>query len=142
VTVVSSTQQPVNGLPARRIEFDMQTQSGAIHGQVLYVEYGGSVYEIAGYAAATAWAGNAGVVTQALGTFRALTDSRYLNVAPHRIEIVRLPGAMTFTEFAQRYPSSVPLDEVRLANQVTDASQRLAAGRLMKRVTGGRIPTQ
>ena len=141
VTVVRSSTQPVNGLPARLLEFDMQTQSGAIHGLVLYVELGGQVYEVAGYSLATKWAGYATPVAQALGSFRGLSDSRYLNVAPHRIEIVRLPGAMSFGDFMQRYPSTVSADQIRLANQV-EASATLPAGRLMKRVTGGRVPTQ
>ena len=39
-----TSQQPVNGLPARTLEFNMQTQDGGtIHGLVLYVEQGGNV---------------------------------------------------------------------------------------------------
>ncbi len=141
LTVVRSSAQTVNGLPARLLEFDLQSQNGAIHGLVEYVEYGGAVYEIAGYATAAAWAGYTSTVSQALGSFRTLTDSRYLNVAPNRINIVRLPSAMTFTQFTQRYPSTVSVEEVRLANQV-DAGASLPAGRLMKQITGGRVPTQ
>jgi predicted Zn-dependent protease len=141
VTIVRTSTQSVNGLPARLLEFDMQTQSGAIHGLVLYVELGGQVYEVAGYSVGTKWAGYATPVAQALGSFRGLSDSRYLNVAPHRIEIVRLPGAMSFGDFMQRYQSTVSADQIRLANQV-EANASLPAGRLMKRVTGGRVPTQ
>jgi predicted Zn-dependent protease len=141
LTVVRSSAQNVNGLPARLIEFDLRSQNGTIHGLVQYIELGGSVYEIAGYATSTAWSGYASTVGQALGSFRTLTDSRYLNVAPNRINIVRLPSSMTFAQFNQRYPSTVSEDEVRLANQV-DADEMLASGRLMKQITGGRVPTQ
>lgn len=141
LTIVRSSAQTVNGLPARLVEFDLASQNGTIHGLIEYVEYGGAVYEIAGYATSAAWAGYTSVVSQALGSFRTVTDSRYLNVAPDRINIVRLPSRMTFNQFTQRYPSTVSEDEVRLANQV-DADATLAAGTLMKQITGGRVPTQ
>jgi hypothetical protein len=47
---------------------------------------------------------------------------------------------MTFDEFVRQYPPSVPVDDVRLANQV-QSGQTLAAGRLMKQISGGRVPT-
>jgi hypothetical protein len=47
---------------------------------------------------------------------------------------------MTFDDFMRQYPSSVPVDDVRLANQVA-SGESLASGRLMKRITGGRVPT-
>ena len=141
VTVVSSSAQPVNGLSAQRIEFDMQSQSGTIHGLVLYLELGGNVYELAGYAASTNWPAHASTIGQALASFRSLANPRYLDVAPHRIQIVRLPAAMSFDEFVQRYPSMVPADDIQLINQLAPG-ERLPAGRLMKRVTGGRVPTR
>jgi hypothetical protein len=57
------------------------------------------------------------------------------------MDIVRLPAAMSFSEFMQRYPSSVPAEQIARINQVA-AGDRLASGRLMKRVQGGRVPTQ
>jgi hypothetical protein len=48
---------------------------------------------------------------------------------------------MTFSEFMQRYPSSVPAEQIARINQVS-ADERLPAGRMMKRVQGGRVPTQ
>ena len=40
---------------------------------------------------------------------------------------------MTLTEFNQAYPSTIPIDELALANGV-EPTQRLAAGMLVKRV--------
>jgi predicted Zn-dependent protease len=141
VTIVGSSAQTVNGLTARRAEFDMQGQSGIIHGYLMYVEHGGNVYEVVGYGAPAGWSANAPTLGQALGSFRNLADARYLDVAPHRLQIVRLPAALTFEQYLQRYPSTIDADEVRLINQVA-AGERLPAGRLLKRVTGGRVPTQ
>ncbi|NJD10762.1 MAG: peptidase M48 [Gemmatimonadetes bacterium] len=141
VTVSGSSAQALNGLPARRAEFDMQTESGVLHGLMLFVEYGGSVYQVVGYAPTASWSTHAATLGPALASFRGLADARYLDVAPNRIQIVRLPAAMNFGTFLQRYPSSLPADEIRLINQVA-ASEQLPAGRLLKRVTGGRVPTQ
>ena len=141
VTIVGSSSQALNGLPARRVEFDMQSQSGTIHGLLLYIEQGGNVYEVVGYTPTASWSANAATLGQALASFRTLTDARYLDVVPNRIQIVRLPAAMTLEQFVQRYPSTVAADQIGLINQVA-AGERLPHGRLMKRVTGGRVPTQ
>jgi hypothetical protein len=47
---------------------------------------------------------------------------------------------MTGDEFVRAYPSTVPAEDVLLANQVTPA-ETLPRGRLMKQIVGGRIPT-
>jgi hypothetical protein len=76
-----------------------------------------------------------------MASFQPLEDARYREVTPHRINLVRLPAAMTARQFLTRYPSSVDDNAVLLANQVS-ADQQLEAGRLMKQVAGGRIPAQ
>jgi len=140
ITVRRSFRERVNGLNAEFVEFDAQTQDGVLSGTIMYIEHGGAVYEVAAYAVQARWSGYQASALAALRSFSRLTDRRYLDVAPHRIDIVRLPRAMTFAQFAQQYPSSVDIDQVRLANQV-QANEQLAAGRLMKRITGGRVPT-
>jgi predicted Zn-dependent protease len=140
LSVRRAYDERVNGLPASFVEFDLQTQDGVLRGTVMYVEHDGAIYEIAGYGTQSSWGGHRAVAEQAMRSFANLTDARYLDVEPHRIDIIRLPRAMTFDEFLRQYPPSVSADEVRIANQV-DAGQTLQAGRLMKRITGGRIPT-
>jgi predicted Zn-dependent protease len=140
LTVVRSTRSTVNGLTAEQVEFDLTTQQGALHGLAWYVEYGGAVYELVGYTPQQRWTSYQSPVQTALGTFRPLTDQRYLDVSPHRVTLVRLPRTLTFAEFMQQYPSSVPAEQVALANHVSQ-NESLASGRQMKRITGGRVPT-
>ncbi|HUF67575.1 MAG TPA: M48 family metalloprotease [Longimicrobiales bacterium] len=130
----------VNGLTASFVEFDLQTQGGILRGMVMYIEQGSSVFEIVAYGTESSWGGHRAAADAALRSFANLTSARHLDVAPHRIDIVRLPRAMTFDDFMRQYPSSVPVDDVRLANQVA-SGESLASGRLMKRITGGRVPT-
>jgi predicted Zn-dependent protease len=138
-------RQRVNGLDASWAEFSVtpaQGQQGqAIRGRVLYVAHGGNVYQVLGYSTAQAWTTHAANVGSSMGTLQPVRDSRYTNVSPNRVRIIRLPSAMTGTQFMSRYPSTVDEEAVLLANQVT-AEQRLERGRLMKQVTGGRVPTR
>ncbi len=141
LSVTRTYQDRVNGMDAQFVDFDLQSQNGNLRGSAMYVQIGSSVYEIVGYASPANWSGYSGTVSSALHSFAQVSDAHLLDVAPDRVQIVRLPHAMTFTEFTQQYPSSVPVDQVRLANQVTQ-NEQLAAGRLMKRITGGRVPTR
>ena len=49
-----------------------------------------------------------------------------------------LPQAMTLNEFAQRYPSSIPVAELAIINQVESATTPIPAGTQLKQVAGGR----
>jgi predicted Zn-dependent protease len=140
LTVRRSYSDRVNGLPASFVEFDLQTQDGTLRGTVMYVEQGGNVYEIVAYGTTAGWSSHQSVAESAMRSFANLTNSRYLDVEPHRIRIVRLPRAMSFDEFVRQYPPSVSVDDVRLANQV-HPGDNLAAGRLVKQISGGRVPT-
>jgi len=52
--------------------------------------------------------------------------------------VVSLPQQMTLAEFAQRNPSTIPLAELAIVNQVEDPNKALPAGTPVKQVTGGR----
>jgi predicted Zn-dependent protease len=141
VTVVGSRNESPNGIATRLLEFRAQTQQGELAGIVAFIDFDGSVYQILGYGTTQGWASHQTGLLNGLRSFRRLTDQRYTDVEPHRMDIVRLPAAMSFSEFMQRYPSSVPAEQIARINQVA-AGDRLASGRLMKRVQGGRVPTQ
>jgi len=59
-------------------------------------------------------------------------------VQPNKVSVVKLPQAMTLAEFAQRYPSSIPVAELAIVNQVESPTTRIAAGTLLKQVAGGK----
>ncbi len=142
LTVNQRARQELNGLDAAWADFTVSPASGqAVRGYVLYAAQGDVVYQVIGYTLAARWDRYGTVLAESMASFQPLEDARYREVTPHRINLVRLPAAMTAREFLARYPSSVDDDAVLLANQVS-ADQRLEAGRLMKQVTGGRIPAQ
>jgi hypothetical protein len=66
-----------------------------------------------------------------------LRDQSKLNVSPARLELVRLDRQMTLEQFNSRYPSTIPLVELAIINEVEDPATPLQAGRTLKRVVGG-----
>jgi predicted Zn-dependent protease len=69
-----------------------------------------------------------------IDSFGPLTDRDALNAQPRRIDIVKLPRAMSVQEFARAYPSSVDVKTLALINQVPDPATQLPAGKRVKRV--------
>jgi predicted Zn-dependent protease len=75
-------------------------------------------------------------IEASIRSFRPLTDQAALNVQPARVQIVTVPETMTGQAFAQRYPSSIPVEQVYIINGI-DASTSIPRGTLLKRVMGG-----
>jgi predicted Zn-dependent protease len=116
-----------------------QPQGQPVAGVVGFVKHGQTILQLEGMARAAQWDGYRPAVLRSLESFGKLNDSRYLAVQPRRVEIVRLPSAMSFEEFLTRYPSTVDAGTVAIVNGV-QAGARLPAGRLMKRIAGGDLP--
>jgi predicted Zn-dependent protease len=115
------------------MEVAASTPQGETQGVVAFLEYGGRVYQILGYALAQAWWTYSSQVGQSMWSFAELRDQEILAVQPQRIDAVELPSDMTLKQFAAQFPSVVPLETVALINQV-EPGTKLRAGRLMKRV--------
>lgn len=143
ITVNQSERQTLNGLSVAWADFSVSPPEGQqgepVRGYVLYAAKDGNVYQILGYTLAARWDGNGAVLAEAIMSFSPLSDNRFRDVAPHRLNIVRLPEAMSARDFLRRYPSTVEDETVLLANQV-DENERLERGRVMKQITGGRVP--
>jgi predicted Zn-dependent protease len=139
VQVLGTTRRDLDGNPAVIGEFQVATQNGAVHGYVTEVMHGNSVYELVAYAPAGAFDARQRTLERIATSFKTVRDRDILGVEPRRIEIVKLPRAMTLRQFADRYPSSVELDELGLINQIDTPDSEIAAGTLMKRVTGKRL---
>ena len=67
----------------------------------------------------------------------AVTDQRVLNVQPNKLNVVTLPQQMTLAEFVQRNPSTIPVAELAIVNQIEDPNKPLPARTQVKQVTGG-----
>ena len=142
LTVNQSDRQQLNGLDVAWADFSVSPASGQqVRGYVLYADRDGTIYQVTGFALAARWNLYGPVLAESVMSFQPLRGDRYRDVSPHRINLVRLPVAMTAREFLARYPSTVDEEAVLLANQVA-AEERLQAGRLMKQITGGRVPAQ
>jgi predicted Zn-dependent protease len=139
ITVKQTSQTSVNGLPSAQAAFDAQTESGVLNGLVVGVAHRNQTYLLLGLTVPAVAAQRGPELDASMRSFRALTDQAVLSVQPAKVQLVTLPQRMTAQEFVQRYPSSIPAEQVYIINGV-EAGTALAAGTLMKRVMGGVKP--
>ncbi|HEX2450407.1 MAG TPA: M48 family metalloprotease [Gemmatimonadales bacterium] len=131
-----SSTESVNGNPAATSYFAAQTEQGEIRGLVSFVSYRGTTYGIMGYTAASALSQYDGTFKNVIRSFRSLDDPSALNVQPARIELVQVDRPMTVTEFNQRYPSPIRIEELALINGLEGPDDIMRPGRQFKRVVG------
>jgi predicted Zn-dependent protease len=132
----SGSTSGINGLPAASSYFQAQTQQGTIEGLVTFISYDNRTYGILAYTPAGGLRNYDAVFRRTVSSFGPLKDPAALNVQPSRIELVKVPRAMTIEQFNQQYPSSAPLEQVRILNELNEGDQ-LRPGQLVKRVVGG-----
>ena len=91
--------------------------SGAVAGLVTFVSYGNATYQILGYTPVAGLSQYDAVFRQTMASFGQLTDASALNVRAAKVELVRVPRAMTIAEFNSRMHSatSPPLSSSRRA---------------------------
>ena len=135
IRALQTNRTSINGNPAVSTAFEAQTNDGVVRGVATFLSYGGNTYQILGYTPAAKIGTYNNDIMQTAGSFRTLTDQAALNAQPMRIALVRIPRSMTLEQFYQQYPSSVPVAEIGLINDLT-AGQTIAAGTTVKRVTG------
>ena len=137
IRVSQSSSQRIGGLPAVVSAFEAATEGGVVRGLVAHIAHGGRVYELLGYGPVNRFGGSRREIASALATFAPVGDRMALSVQPHRVDIMRLPRSMALAEFARTYPSSIPIEELAVINQVQGPGSRIEAGTLVKRITGG-----
>jgi len=120
---------------------DSQTGSPAIEGLIGYLNHGGKLYQLIGYTKIATWDGYKSAVQKSLTSFAKVSDRRYLDVKPSTIDVVTLSRDMTLAEFAEKFPSTVELEELAILNGMT-AQTRLEKGSLVKRIVGGKLPVR
>ena len=128
----------VNGLPAASGYFQAQTDQGAVQGLVTFISYNGNTYGLLGYTPSGKLTQYDQTFRQATGSFGALRNQAALNVQPARVQLVRLPREMTLEQFNQQYPSTIPIAELAIINEIDSPSTPIPQGRTVKRVVGGR----
>src|SRR5216683_3218225 len=129
----------VGGLPAVIAGFAATTDNGTLRGTAVFVEYGGAVYRLLGYAPEARWPAVQATAERALQSFARLTDPAALAVQPQRLDIVRVDQRTTIEEMARKRPSPVPAATLALVNQV-EPQTPLEPGRLVKWIVGPALP--
>jgi predicted Zn-dependent protease len=127
------------GLPGVSAPFAAATDNGALRGTVLFVEYGGAVYRIVGYAPEARWPAYQATAERTLQSFQRLTDPAALNVQPQHVDIFQISQPTTIEELMRQRPSPVPGTTLALINQV-ELQTPFASGRLVKWVVGQSLP--
>lgn len=124
----------INGNAAYTGYFQAQTQQGVIAGLASFLSFGGNTYQILSYTPSARLNAYDQTFRGVVGSFTSLTDPSALNVQPNRVDVVRISSAMTLGQFNSRYPSVIPMNQLAIINQVTDANAMLPAGMEVKRV--------
>jgi predicted Zn-dependent protease len=135
ITSGGSARASVSGLPSVSAPFAAATANGTLRGTVLFVEYGGAVYRIIGYAPEASWPTYQATAERALQSFQRLTDPAALNVQPQHVDIVTVAGRTTIATLARQRASPVSAAGLALINQV-ELETPFASGRLVKWVIG------
>jgi predicted Zn-dependent protease len=134
-----SGRDTIGGLPAYTGYFEAATEQGTLGGEVSFVAYDGRLYRLMGYTPAQRFGAYQAAFDAAIRSFARLTDPRWLEVQPKRLELVSLDRQMALPEFARAYPSTVGIETLALINGI-DANQVLPGGELAKRIVGGAVP--
>jgi len=129
----------VGGLPAVIAGFAATTDNGTLRGTAVFVEHGGAVYRLLGYAPEARWPAVQATAERALQSFARLTDPAALAVQPQRLDIVRVDQRTTIEDMARKRPSPLPAATLALVNQV-EPQTPLEPGRLVKWIVGPALP--
>lgn len=136
VTAGHVARETVNGLATVIGSFQAQTEQGPLGGMAAFITHADRTFRILGYTPAPKMSGYENAFRQSIHSFARLTDRAALARQPNRLAIVRIPQSMTLTQFNQRFPSVVPIEELALINQVAGPGTVLPANFRAKRVVG------
>ncbi len=128
----------INGLPAASSYFQAQTEQGQIEGIVSFLSYGGQTFGLMGYTPAGKLGTYDRVFQSTIRSFSELRDASKINVRPARVELVKVPRQMTLEQFNGQYPSTIPIEQLAIINELEGPSSVIPAGQTVKRVVGGR----
>ena len=126
--------QQINGLPAITGTFEAQTAQARLGGVVTFVSLEGRTYRILGYTPAGQQATYERTFLASMNSFAVLTNPKALARQPQRLTIVRVRSAMTVAEFNKAHPSTVPVEELALINQLPGPQAMMPANFKAKRV--------
>jgi predicted Zn-dependent protease len=118
---------------------DAETGEVRAEGLVSFLSHGGRLYQLIGYAGVDTWQGYADAMQASLTSFAKVTERRYLEIEAATIDVVELPESMNLTQFDERYPSTIEVEQLAIINGVA-VDTVMDPGRLVKRVVGRELP--
>jgi predicted Zn-dependent protease len=139
ITGGATARATLSGLSAVSAAFAAATAEGTLRGTVLFVEHGGGVYRLLGYAPEARWPTYQAAAERTLRSFQRLTDPAALNVQPQRVTIVTISQRTTIDALLRQRASPVSGETLALINQV-ELRTPLERGRLVKWVVGAPLP--
>ena len=120
VQVSGSGAVTVGGNRGYRVEGTAQQQNGSLGFSATFVEYGSNVYQILGITSASSFSQYVGAFRSTASSFDRLTDSRYLNREPIRLDVVTTSGSTSLQSLlrGRTLPSGLTEEEVAIMNQI------------------------
>jgi predicted Zn-dependent protease len=112
-----------------------------VRGTVGFRSHQGMVFRLICYTPADQWQNHDQAMHRSLGSFKRLTNRKYLDVHAKQLRIVRLPRDMSLETFNRKNPSTIKLENLAVLNGV-DAHETLPKGTLVKRVVGDDPPSR
>ncbi len=140
VRVLRSNRDPINGVPAASLDFYYQDEGQEGQGQVAFLRYRDTLFQVLAFATPSAWREQGGTLERAVRSFRPLTDPEMLSVRPDRIHLVRVPRAMSLDDFLRGEGALEKVETVRQLNRL-HGNPTLEAGMVLKVPMGGTVPS-
>ena len=133
VQVQNATALSIDRNSAYRVEGTAAQQNGAVGFSATFIEYGGTVYQILGLTAQQSLNQYLRAFRSTADSFERLTDSRYLNRQPSRLEVttVQSPTSIQALLRGRTLPSGLTAEDVAIMNQV-QLGETLRAGQRVK----------
>ncbi len=123
----------VNGNRAVQVEGLAAGQQGNVQFVATFIEYGGAVYQLLGIAPQGTFAQYGRAMQQSEQSFRRLTEARYLNREPSRVDVTRLSRGASIQSLVsgRTLPEGVTLEDVAIMNDVS-VSEQIPSGTTIK----------
>lgn len=87
LTLVESSQETVNGLPALAMVADLQQQQGTVRTLTYLIQYGGQIYSLMGASTANDFNQYSQLFLNSMKSFSQLTDASKINKQPEKIRV-------------------------------------------------------
>lgn len=141
ITAGRVSRETINGQPATAGTFQAATSQGTLEGLAVFLDYGGSTFQLLGYTPAGRYGSYESAFRRSLGSFERLRDRQALNVQPMRVDLLEVGRSTTIARLARERSSPIPASRLALLNGLGE-EDTIAAGTTIKWVVGEPPPGQ